>query len=566
MSVTQRLVITAAAVLAAAFLLILLPLPERPTAMPQPSGVPATAAGAYHIHTDRSDGSGSPEDVAAAAARAGLQFIILTDHGDGTRAPDPPQYRSGVLVIDAVELSTARGHYIAMGMAQTPYPLRGDPRDVIEDVRRLGGFGVVAHPDSSKPSLQWHDWDSPFDAIEWLNADTEWRDEGPLQLARALLQYPFRPVETLGSLLDRPEATLARWDALTQHRPVVALAGADAHARAGWMDEDANGYRGGRFLKIPSYEASFRTFAMRVSIERPLAPPGDAAVAAAHIIAAITSGRVYSAIDAMASPAALEFSAASGNRAARQGEILAAGAEPLSFVARANGATGGVIVLRKDGHILTQHPLPELRFESTAGSGTYRIEVYLARGPGQPPVPWMVSNPIYVRPAGWGQAAASAPPAMTDRWGIQGGPWHLEKDAASTAQVSQASPPEGPAAFTYRLGSGERAGQYAAMVISVGNGLTGRTGLAFRARASQPMRISIQARRPRSGDRWQRSIYLDTTLRDISVPFGDLTPVGATTAAFDPSLADTVLFVADMTNALPGSTGTFSIHDLRVER
>ena len=563
---TQRLVITAAAVLAAAFLLMVLPLPDRPIAMTKPSGVPVTAAGAYHIHTNRSDGSGSPDDVAAAAARAGLQFIILTDHGDGTRAPDPPQYRSGVLVIDAVELSTARGHYVAIGMGQTPYPLRGDPRDVIEDVRRLGGFGVVAHPDSSKSSLQWHDWDPRFDAVEWLNTDTEWRDEGPMQLTRALLQYPFRPVETLGSLLDRPDTTLARWDALTQRRRVVALAGADAHARTGWMDEDVNGYRGGRFLKIPSYEASFRTFAMHVSIDRPLAPPDDAAGAAAQIIAALTSGRVYSAIDAVASPATLEFSAAAGNRTTRQGELLAESAAPLSFVARSNGTTGGVIVLRKDGRILTQHPLPELRFESTAGSGTYRVEVYLARGPGRPPVPWIVSNPIYVRPAGWGEATGPAQPEMTDGRGIQGGPWHVEKDAASTGQALQPDSSTGPAEFTYRLGGGERKGQYAAMVISVGNGLTGRTGLAFRAQASQPMRISIQARRPRSGDRWQRSIYLDTTLRDIRVPFGELRAVGTTTAAFDPSLTDTVLFVTDMTNSLPGSAGRFSIHDLRVEK
>ena len=104
------------------------------------------------------------------------------------------------------------------------------------------------------------------------------------------------------------------------------------------------------------------------------------------------------------------------------------------------------------------------------------------------------------------------------------------------------------------------------MVISVGNALTNRTRLAFRAQASQAMRISVQARRPRSGERWQRSIYLDTSPREIIVPFEELRPVGTATAAFDPSLVDTVLFVADTTNSLPGTTGTFSIGNLRVER
>ena len=82
-----------------------------------------------------------------AARRAGLDFVILTDHGDGLRAPDPPRYVDGVLVIDAVEISTADGHYVALGIGQAPYRLAGDARDVIDDVHRLGGFGFAAHPD-----------------------------------------------------------------------------------------------------------------------------------------------------------------------------------------------------------------------------------------------------------------------------------------------------------------------------------------------------------------------------------------------------------------------------------
>src|SRR5687767_5944180 len=136
-------------VVAAVATLLLLPPASTETAVPSAS----TVRGVYHIHTNRSDGSGTPDEVAAAAARAGLQFIILTDHGDGTRPPDPPAYRSGVLTLDAVELNTAGGHYAALGLPAAPYPLAGTPDDVIEDVHRLGGFGVAAHPGSSRPSL-----------------------------------------------------------------------------------------------------------------------------------------------------------------------------------------------------------------------------------------------------------------------------------------------------------------------------------------------------------------------------------------------------------------------------
>src|SRR6476659_9612524 len=83
-------------------------LPSRPAPGATPSWVPSrpVVAGAFHVHTSRSDGSGSIEEIARAASRAKLAFIVLTDHGDGTRPPLTPVYRSGVVVIDGVEIST----------------------------------------------------------------------------------------------------------------------------------------------------------------------------------------------------------------------------------------------------------------------------------------------------------------------------------------------------------------------------------------------------------------------------------------------------------------------------
>ena len=75
------------------------------------------------------------------------------------------------------EISTTGGHYIALDMPKAPYALGGEPRDVVDDVKRLGGFGIVAHPDSPKSDLQWRDWTAPFDAIEIINPDTSWRQQ-----------------------------------------------------------------------------------------------------------------------------------------------------------------------------------------------------------------------------------------------------------------------------------------------------------------------------------------------------------------------------------------------------
>src|SRR6185503_7550754 len=157
----------------------------------------ASVRGAIHIHTRRSDGSGTVDDVARAASRAGLKFVILTDHGDGTREPDTPTYRNDVLCIDAVEISTTNGHVVALGLPRTPYSLGGEARDVVEDVERLGGMAIAAHPFSPKPQLRWTESNVPVQGLEWVNADSEWRDEPLSTIARSLLTYPFRRPETL---------------------------------------------------------------------------------------------------------------------------------------------------------------------------------------------------------------------------------------------------------------------------------------------------------------------------------------------------------------------------------
>ena len=161
----RRVLILTAALLAAVIFFLLATLPPRPRQArwngdPGPSGPHGIRRlsrphGSIGRHGDRAA-------VAAAAARAGLQFVIFTDHGDGTRAPEPPAYLSGVLCIDGVEISTNGGHYVALGLPRTPYPLGGEPSAVVEDVARLGGFGFAAHPDSPRPELAWTDWTAPF--------------------------------------------------------------------------------------------------------------------------------------------------------------------------------------------------------------------------------------------------------------------------------------------------------------------------------------------------------------------------------------------------------------------
>jgi hypothetical protein len=558
----------AAVVAAVAGLFVASTLPGRRSAVPRPSWQPAVpiATGVFHVHTTHSDGTGTPDEIAAAAARAGRSFVVFSDHGNGTRTPDPPQYRSGVLCLDGVEITTTGGHYVAVAMPRAPYPLGGEPRDVIEDVARLGGFGTAAHPDSPGSALLWSEWTEPFDALEWLNADSAWRDEPLSRLGGGLLTYPFRPVETMGSILDRPANLLARWDVLTRRRQVVALAGADAHAHMGYRANDGDPYQNGWFLRMPSYQVSFLTFALRVELPRPFQgePVGDARM----LVAALRAGHVYTGIDALASPAVIEFSGRSGRFVVRQGDQLPIDG-PIHLSVRVNAPPGATIELRRDGALVREATAPQLEFEAPAVKAVFRVEVTMPQVPGTPPVPWIVTNPIYVVPQSREAGLVPEPSPATEKRDLQAADWHVEHSATSASQMVSESTDPVRVTIQYALGRGAPAGQFAAVAVPATPDLARYDRLAFLGRADKSMRVSVQIRRPRGsqGERWQRSVYLDETPRLITVFFSEMTPTGPTeTWKADLSQADSLLLVVDTVHTDPGATGTIWVESPRLER
>jgi hypothetical protein len=542
--------------------LALLPPGTKRTESPPASVV----RGAFHVHSNRSDGSGSVDTIAAAAARAGLQFIILTDHGDGTRPPDAPAYRSGVLTIDGVELNTTAGHYAAIGLPAAPYPIAGTPDDVIEDVHRLGGFGFAAHPGSPRPSLAWQDWAAPIDGLEWINADSEWRDEARLPIARALLTYLVRAPQSMATLLDRPEGVLQRWDELAAGRKIVALAGADAHARLGFSQRtDPDG--GAIHVPWPGYESSFRAFSNHVALDRPLS--GDAGADAGRVMEAIRSGRVYSVIDALATPGSLTFSATSGSQSAQIGESIAIDGD-LLLRASASAPPGTTLVLLRDGQRV--HEVTDGALETNGGTdpGVYRIEVYTAKPPGGPPVPWIVSNPIY---AGLAAPALAGIPEPRSRIPARAGEATAESGPADTSRVETASLTDSRARtftgdpefnWTFALAPGRPAGQFAAVRVPVSGGLAAFDRVRFRVSGSAPMRVWVQLRAPVGNtERWGRTFYADGESRIVDVALARFAPIGVTSTPQAPlDRVDSLLFVVDTLNTLPGKGGSLTISEV----
>lgn len=537
--------------------------------------LPATVVlGAYHIHTDRSDGAGTPDDVATAAAAAGIRFAIMTDHGDGTRLPDAPRYVSGVLLIDAAEISTNDGHVVALGLgAATPYPMAGEGRDVIEDIHRLGGLAIVAHPDSPRAELRWRTPGgapgggrfggagpgsvgdlSGADGIEWLNADSEWRRHDWPRLLHTALRMSWRPAESFAELIERPAPTLRRWDGAMRRRQIVGLSGVDAH-----------GFFGG------FYTASFKSFAQAVILPAPLT--GDARSDAESVVAALRQGHAFSVITGIASASVAQLTASDTVSRAQMGERLEAGAGPVRIEAATPGASGArVVIIRDDREVASGMGHAAV---ASAAPGAYRMEAWL----GNAHTPWIVTNPVYVAPPP--DTGPSAPtPARQPQPGstrdaemvplelplLPGPQWSVEHGPSSTGVIDAG---DDRVSFRYQIGTVQPGLEYAALARSMGDGAESFDRVEFLASADAPMRVSVQFRLPgaKDGERWARSIYVDQTPRPITVRMSDVVPVGFS-ATRRPVVArvKSILFVMDTVNAKPGTAGVLRLSAIRLAR
>lgn len=549
-------------------------LPARRTTL-NSSWTDGTVRGILHVHSRVSDGRGTLDEIARAASDAGLQFVVVTDHGDGTRRPEPASYRSGVLVIDAVEISTRGGHYVALGLPRAPYVLGGAAADVVEDVRRLGGFGIAAHPDSPKDELRWTDWQAPVDGFELLNPDTSWRVHAFSSgagsrwlLMRSLLAYPVRPPESIAQLFTADAALRERWMTIAAQRPLVALAGTDAHAKLALRDTEPGD--NSNSVPIPSYESSFGALSVHVTPERPFS--GDPDSDSAALLSGIRQGRVYLSVDGWATPPSFEFTALTGTTTIRAGETAAAG-KPVTLQVRSNAPGGYETVVLKGTETLTTRT--ENAFEVAAGSdpAVYRVEIRRPNSLGMPA--WLTSNPIYVR------NGVTAAPASVDDAELRGGRaqllfdgsstngWSHESDSTSLAEVDLTKLVDGARVrLRYGLAGGSAVGQYSAAAVETATGVDAADAVGFTIRAEGPMRISVQVRAEVAGappERWEKSVYVDTTEQGRIVRFDDMTPVGVTHEPRPPKAnVRAIMFVVDTTNTRPGASGRLWIGNPRL--
>src|SRR6266849_6770150 len=342
--------------------------------------------GAFHIHSTLSDGRATPSQIARAAKKAGLQFIVMTDHNLVTLTE--PTFEDGVLVISGVELSTRDGHLVVVG-AKRGLSRPGKDPDPVRHAQQLGGLAILAHPVQRR-----HPWIDPKSArraagMELYSADSLFRDalHQPFTLlvpaAGAYLTNPIHALMILNR--EQPDATRKLLE-ISGGEPKLAFCAHDAH---GW----------------PPYEQAFRSFSLHVplagALQRGL--PVDADEAARAVIEAIGRGRAYCAFDPLGSAAGFSIDGMQGDsRRAVVGARLTVQIPPSSPAAARVQIWGG-------GHLE-----PDGRTVVLDRAGPVQIEVWIeAPGKlfGRTWKPWIVPSPLFVSsPAGPRPDPGSAEP------------------------------------------------------------------------------------------------------------------------------------------------------------
>lgn len=160
--------------------------PERPprTELPALHRLPAPAEPGWlrcdlHSHTRYSDGDSWPEEIRAAAARAGLDVVGITDHNSAHVGPYPNDGRRP-FVLHGVEVTTYQGHWNVWG-TKTWHEFREPNRPVTAAAMQAaaddGGFVSINHPKPFGPPWDYGEdlvnhaievWNGPWDRLNWI--------------------------------------------------------------------------------------------------------------------------------------------------------------------------------------------------------------------------------------------------------------------------------------------------------------------------------------------------------------------------------------------------------------
>lgn len=335
--------------------------------------------GVIHIHSSESDGSRPVSEIAEIGQKAGLDFLMFTDH------MSLRPYHQGLegwcgktLMIIGYEIQDSKNenHYLVFGVDDV-LPGELSAFEYVKKVREEGGLGIIAHPDEIRdtlpkyPSYPWTAWETDgFEGIEIWNQMSEWMEKLTKFNQLKMVLSPRR-------VLDSPTGRILRkWDDLSKKRKVVGVGGVDVHAHP---------YKIGPFrITIFPYKVQFKSIRTHVLLGEPLS--SDLHRAKAQIFSALRNCSVFASNYRWDDARGFAFYGQAKDGMAKIGEKMKLGG---TGKLTAETPAKAHIKLLCDGRLITEvvgkklYHTPEFR-------GNYRVEAYRKkRG-------WIFSNHIRV--------------------------------------------------------------------------------------------------------------------------------------------------------------------------
>ncbi len=346
--------------------------------------------GIIHAHTNLGGHStGGFDELIAAANTNDLDFVLMTEHYSDA-------YDTATLTLNGVygktlfvggnEIDTADSDRFLMipGSGDAAGLRKVPTAAVIEKLHSENRLALVTYPEKLKS------WGADFDGIEVFSLHTNAKKMNPFTaIFDGIWSFPSYPEMMLASYFQRPDENLRKFDEIAAKRNISLFAGTDAHSNIGFhlFGDDV----GHKFLnfKFDDYATIFRLARQHVLIEK------EKPLTRENLIEAVKAGRSFIGFDALGVTEGFAFTAeGSSGRQSMGGEISKAEGVKV----KVGSPQKGRLVIFLDGQKISESADVAGLELDVFEPGAYRVEVYLDQlGPPFDKMPWIISNPIYVR-------------------------------------------------------------------------------------------------------------------------------------------------------------------------
>ena len=348
-------------------------------------------SGVVNVHSGKSSGSSSIQEIIQSANDVGLDFIIFNEEMPLGRKEPPSINYGGLSVFYGLELPYKNVSILFTDrLNERTFTSNSEIQIFLSNYFENGGeeLVILAHP--NRPGFEWKDEaPSEISGIEVLNLREVWRSswrERKLLFLRALLFYPFNPSLFFLNIYSNTVVSIKLWDQWNQKSRVNGYVGSDVNSKLKF---------GKKYISFPRYKTVFSIAKNHVILKEELTSARRDKV----ILEALNRGNSYFSLDIFGNPSGFAFYAKKKSE-----EISLMGSEVnLLEVDKLKTNlpvinTKVKVILFKDSKIIKK-TFESLEFTPDE-SGVYRVELHVAlRFPlfhKKKWIPWVFSNPIKI--------------------------------------------------------------------------------------------------------------------------------------------------------------------------